>query len=65
MRDLATQVQQKLSTQLESRVRDLEAATCCHIVTEMQNTGRFLQRHVDKPPRQRRRTWFLNAMFFS
>ena len=47
--DLTTQAHQKLSTQLESRVTDLEAATYCtlflpkenDIVTEMQNAGWF------------------------
>ena len=46
--DLATEVQLQVSTQLESRVRDLEAATYCTLfvpkesdVTEMQNAGRF------------------------
>ena len=59
--DLATEVQVQVSTQLESRLKDLEAATCCTLfvpkesdVTEMENAGSFLfKRHGNKPPRQR------------
>ena len=62
--DLATQAQRKLSTQLESRVRDLEAATDCTLFRTKRkrhrdrNTKRkqVLQRYVDKPPSQRKRT---------
>ena len=67
--DLITQAHQKLSTQLESRVTDLEAATYCtlflprenDIVTEMQNAGWFynvmLTYHPDKE-RGSPHTWF-------
>ena len=73
--DLPTQVQLKLSTQLESRVRDLEVPTDCtlfvpkesDIVAEMPNAGRFysdvVTSHPDKeggPPTH----LVFNAMFF-
>ena len=76
MRNLATQVQLKLATQLESNVRDLEAASYCtlfvpkesDIVTEMHTAGRF---HSDMVPnytgkeRGRPHIWFFNTVFFS
>ena len=52
--DLVTQVHLKLSTQLKSRVEDLEVATYCplflpkdnDIVKEMQDAGRFYSEMV-------------------
>ena len=74
MTDLATQVQRKLSAQLESRVRDLEAETDCtlfvpqesDIVTEIQNASRFYSEKVRNHPakeRGRPHIWFLNTIF--
>ena len=56
--DLIIQAHQKHSTQLESRVRDLEAATYCtlfllrenDIVTEIAKRKPVLQRHGNIPP---------------
>ena len=73
--DLATQVQLKLSTQLEWRVRDPETATCCtlfvpkksEIVTDLQNAGKLhsdmATNHTGKE-RGRPHIWFFNAMSF-
>ena len=71
--DLITPVHLQLSTQLGSRVRDLEAATYCtlsvpkesDIVTEMQNAGRFFSDMVTRHPNKERGSphiWSFNAM---
>ena len=71
--DLISQVHLKLSTQLESRVRDVEAATHCtlflltgsEIVTEMQSAGRAYDELVTTQPSVERggpHIWFVTAM---
>ena len=57
--DLTAQVNLKLSTQLEARVRDLVASTCCilflpkesNIVKDMQHAGRIHSDMVENQPR--------------
>ena len=71
--DLISQVHLKLSTQLESRVRDVEAATYCTlfqlrrsaIVTEMHSAGRACDVLVNTQPSVERGSphiWFVTAM---
>ena len=71
--DLISEVRLKLSVQLESRVQDMEAATCCTlfqlrasaIVTEMWSAGRAHDELVTTQPSVERgspQIWFVTAM---
>ena len=71
--DLISEVHLKLSVQLESRVRDVEAATHCTlfqpigsaIVTEMHSAGRAFDELVNTQPSVERGSphiWFVTAM---
>ena len=73
MTNLITQVHLKLTVQLESRMRDMEAATECtlflpkdsDIVKEMLSIGRHYSNMIENHPEQERgspHTWFFNSM---